>query len=280
MLLVTGMSERSTLWLGDILGSVDSFEKPKDSLFHTEHGPKADYHFLHPEEDHPKHEHLLEQQLGFGSSEDEEKKSGLRAVYAKLRDSYKRKAKSEKERNVLVSQHSAVFFAPWLAERFKAEIVIVMEHPLHFVSDYIANHGRFDFEKLYGEEHLRKQYLSTFENELEDILKGEKDILEEACLLWNILSSVARQYRRAYPDWFFKKVEDFEDSSLRTFRELFDMLELPFGSETKERIRESVEASEAKHHISELDDSQRIQIKKLTEYYARFFYDDSFWDRR
>ena len=55
---------------------------------------------------------------------------------------------------------------------------------------------------------MMKNVLQPFANQIVAYAEEEKDIVDQAILLWRIIYSQVRHYQRAHPDWIYIRHED------------------------------------------------------------------------
>jgi len=148
--------------------------------------------------------------------------------------------RDSRARNVrpLVKDPFALFSAEWFAETFDMKVVIMVRHPAAFVSSIRRLEWKAPFWHLLRQPFLMRDYLHTFENQLRAYSSEERDIIDQAILLWRLLYSSVIQHRHKHPDWIFLRHEDISREPLGQFRDLFTRLDLDFTPEVESAVGE------------------------------------------
>ncbi|MFP4382008.1 MAG: sulfotransferase [Candidatus Sumerlaeia bacterium] len=188
----------------------------------------------------------------------------------------------------------AFFSAEWLAEHFDMDVLILVRHPAAFASSIKIKQWTFDFDNWLEQPLLMEKYLSPWENQIIDFARKERDILDQATLLWNCIYGTARRYRDKHRDWLFVRHEDLSADPVSAFASLFGELGLEFGEKSRQAIlassgahnpkeqeagRQFVRDSKTniknwKHRLTE-DEIERV--RRGTSEVAGAWYDDGDW---
>ncbi len=64
------------------------------------------------------------------------------------------------------------------------------------------------------------------------------DIVDQACLLWNILHYVILNYQERYPSWLFVKYENLANNPVEGFQEVFDYIGMKLDGKIRNTIIE------------------------------------------
>lgn len=140
-------------------------------------------------------------------------------------------------RRALVKDPLAVLSAPWLARRFDMEVVVLVRHPAAFADSIKRRNWHFPFAHLLDQPLLMEKPLASVRAEIESFARHERDIVDQAALLWRIIYGVAVQYRRDHPDWVFVRHEDLSRNPEAEFEKLFGRL----GLEWTDRVRRTID---------------------------------------
>ena len=128
----------------------------------------------------------------------------------------------------LMKDPIAFFSAEWLADRFGADVIILVRHPAAFASSLKRLGWRHDFSDMLEQPLLMRDYLGPFEEEMQAYVRHEHDIIDQAALLWKIIYHVAARNRESHPDWVFVLHEELSRNPLDGFRDLFSAVGLTF----------------------------------------------------
>jgi hypothetical protein len=135
----------------------------------------------------------------------------------------------------LVKDPIAVFSSQWLAERFKADVVVTIRHPAGFVSSLMRLGWTHPFEHFLRQPLLMRN-LSPFEDRIRAFAERPQPLLEQGILLWNLIHYVIQGYRKTRPDWAFVRHEDLSIEPEEGFRRLYNHVGLPFDEATRGSI--------------------------------------------
>lgn len=138
----------------------------------------------------------------------------------------------------LIKDPIALLSADWLHQMFGFSVVCMIRNPLGFVGSLKKAGWEFNFRDLVVQQELLKTRLSQFETEITEFCNNPGDIVDQACLLWNILHSVILDYQKEYPSWLFVKYEDLASNPIEGFQEIFRYLDLRLSIRIQESIKE------------------------------------------
>ena len=151
----------------------------------------------------------------------------------------------------LVKDPFALFSAEWLSEKFDMDVIIVIRHPAAVACSLLRLNWGVPFEHLLDQPLLLRDHLHPFEPEMQQRAEAERDIIEEAILLWRMVYSVVAKYRRRHHNWFFLRHEDIASEPLTQFPALFESLRLEFTPQAASVIQ--------KHSIPEHPNGVAVQ---------------------
>ncbi len=197
-------------------------------------------------------------------------------------------------RRALLKDPIAVFSAEWIARRFGAQVLVCIPHPAAFAGSLKVKGWTFPFRHLRDQPQLMDGLLSSYRSEIENFAETERDIVEQAGLLWTLIYSVVRRYQQRHDDWIFVRHEDLARSPVKSFRKLYDELGLDFNDEirrTIERHSDSQNPVEAESVGKIQRDSRALiyswqdrltqeeitQVRRRTAPVASHFYSDDDW---
>lgn len=196
----------------------------------------------------------------------------------------------------LLKDPIALFSAEWLASRFDMDVVVLIRHPAAFVSSLKLKNWAFPFSHFLEQPLLMRDLLYPFETELRVHEEEEKDVVDQAILLWKIFHHRILEYQKKHPNWIFVRHEDLSLDSVTGFKSLFDNLKLEFTPQINETIKDyssshnPIEAridtthtlkrnsqSNIKNWKNRLTQAEVDRIRNQVEYISKEFYSDQDW---
>lgn len=159
----------------------------------------------------------------------------------------------------------ALFSAEWLAERFDARPLVMIRHPAAFAGSLKRLDWRFDFRNWADQPLLLRDHLGPFEAEIHDFAQRERDIIDQAVLMWNAIHHVIRGYRDRHEDWAFVKYEDLAADPVPGFLDLFARFDLPWS----EGIRAEIERFSSERNRGEVPPFMHRRVKRDSRAAAR-----------
>ena len=196
----------------------------------------------------------------------------------------------------LLKDPIALFSANWLASRFDMDVVVLVRHPAAFVSSLKLKNWTFPFSHFLEQPLLMRDSLYPFEMEIRAHAKEEKDVVDQAILLWKIFHHRILEYKKKHESWIFVRHEDLSLDSIIGFKSLFDSLKLEFTPQIIETIKDyssshnPTEArvdtthtlkrnsqSNIKNWKNRLTQAEVERIRNQVEYISKEFYSDQDW---
>jgi len=129
---------------------------------------------------------------------------------------------------VLIKDPIAVFSAQWLASRFNMDMVILIRHPAAFVNSIRERNWTHDFNHFLNQPLLMEEHLSPFKDEITLLAQVNRDVFDQAILLWKLVYYMVSKYRKKHHDWFYIRHEDLSADPEKGFREIFRYLKIKF----------------------------------------------------
>lgn len=161
---------------------------------------------------------------------------GLRDAWGRIRD-WAKFARGRYEGNrALLKDPVALCSAEWIADAFDAQVVIMIRHPLAFAGSLKKLDWWFPLEDLLRQPQLLEEHLHPFEEEIRTLMEQDRDVVDEAILLWNMLYTVVETYRSHHEGWTFVRHEDLARAPINGFRNLYQRLELSFAEDVRRHI--------------------------------------------
>lgn len=143
----------------------------------------------------------------------------------------------------LIKDPIAVFSAEWLASTFNMQVVVLIRHPAAFAGSLKKKNWAFPFSHLLQQPLLMRDLLYPFRSEIQGFVTRERDIVDQAALLWRLIYFVVRQYENTHSNWLFVRHEDISRDPIGGFHSLFGKLDLDFTSRIEDRIRKHSEST-------------------------------------
>lgn len=141
-----------------------------------------------------------------------------------------------RKRTPLIKDPIALFSAPWLADRFNCRVIVMIRHPAAYVSSIRRAGWKFNFRFLLDQDHLMRDLLEPFREEIESMATRPADYVDQAIALWRIKYSVVDRWRTERPDWEFVRYEDLAADPIAGFRSLYGKIGLPFDITARKTI--------------------------------------------
>ncbi|GMT42523.1 MAG: sulfotransferase family protein [bacterium] len=176
----------------------------------------------------------------------------------------------------------------YLAKNFGVKPVVMIRHPVSFVASTMRLGWELDLTPICAQGELVDDF---FSDETEFLQAKERSTLQSSAALWRALNKVLLMQAENNPRWHVVTHEQLCASPVKTFRELYGGLGLPWSSgierlivkktESKNRasarpgrVQEFSRDSAAifKHSINTLSAEQRKEIYDITEDVAQKFY--------
>lgn len=258
-ILVTGSPRSGTTWCGQVLASQPSVfyvEEP----FHQKHPPgvceaEFDRWFQHigPYNEDEYYEALQKtaelrysawrQARTAARGIQRKSKPGLSGIVEALTEWFRWTAARLSGKRPLLKDPIALFSAEWIADRFDAQVVMMVRHPAGFVHSIQRAGWRHPIEHLTSQPALLDGVLSPIADELKEASARSLDIFEEAILLWKAVYCAVDVYRQRHPEWIIVRNEDLAEHPMEEYRRLCSHLHLPFDTEMQETVRSYTQSS-------------------------------------
>jgi Sulfotransferase family len=137
----------------------------------------------------------------------------------------------------------ALMSAGWLHAGFGLQVICLIRNPLAFAGSLKHANWPFDFRHLARQAHLVDAYFPAWEAEIRRFCEAPGDIIDQACLLWNLLHAAILRHRETYPHWLFLRHEDLARSPLIGFQQIFAYVGLRMTSKLRTVIEHDTSAA-------------------------------------
>ncbi|WP_338812378.1 hypothetical protein V9L05_13320 [Bernardetia sp. Wsw4-3y2] len=281
-ILFTGAFCSQQEWIDTILSTFPSmrylpyFFSPKSetrSVFSFE----SEYPYIDPEKDNS-YASFMTEFISPKKIEQESPKgafsSSFKQLYHRFVDKYQISKETKKEIRPLIYDKHGFFLAEWLYKHYQTDVVILIQHPLSFVYNWIENKKNTDIDTLfsskivsYAPNTLERIILEKQENRFASLQEWEK-----AVRVWLVFAETILYYQLNYPDWLFFRYEDFRETPERTVTDICDMLDLDYTTEflnkfeaTKQIRSQDAEQINADYIKALINETQEY----LTHFYPR-----------
>ena len=192
----------------------------------------------------------------------------------------------------LLKDPIAVFSAQWLAKRFNMDVIVLIRHPAAFVGSIKAAKWAHPFDHFLQQPLLMEHYLAEYRSQIEEFSRTDKDFVDQAILLWNLIHHVILRYREERPDWTFIKHEALSENPVAEFGKIYQKLGIRFSTDIQKKIESYSSAETGRDNLKQLERDSKSniwtwktrltneEIKKVragTAEVARAFYAEESW---
>ena len=136
----------------------------------------------------------------------------------------------------LIRDPIAVFSAEWLSAKFNTDTIVMIRHPAAFAGSLKVKHWTHPFSHFLEQPLLMEDHLFPFEDEIRYFAEKDRDIVDQAALLWKLIHYMILKFRRAHPEWIFVRHEDLSRSPQDGFNSLFGRIGLEFTEHVAEVV--------------------------------------------
>lgn len=145
-------------------------------------------------------------------------------------------------RRALMKDPIALFSAEWLARTFDMDVLVLIRHPAAFAGSLKVANWPHPFDHFLRQPLLMDHHLAAYRSRIEEFTIRDKDIVDRAILLWNLIHHMIRKYRDAHPDWLFVRHEDLSADPVPGYQAIFERLGVTFTTAVEVAIRASSES--------------------------------------
>jgi len=133
----------------------------------------------------------------------------------------------------------ALFSAEWLSKEFDMNVLVMIRHPAAFCLSLKVKNWKFDFNNFLEQPLLMNKYLHEFKEDIHEYAQNEKDILDQAILLWNCIHHTISIYKESHPEWLFVKHEYLSLEPVNQFQLIYETFGLEFTDKARSIILRS-----------------------------------------
>jgi len=139
----------------------------------------------------------------------------------------------------LIKDPFAVFSSEWFRNSLGCRIVIVVRHPAAVTSSILKLGWNFDFQDLLDQPLLMRDWLGSFQAEMEKEIDSQEDLIAQSCLLWRMIYTNVDEMMKKIPEMIIIRHEDFSLDPLAKFKQLYQELDLEFTDDIQNIINVS-----------------------------------------
>jgi Sulfotransferase family len=161
----------------------------------------------------------------------------------------------------LMKDPLAFFSSEWLASTFDMDVVLLVRHPAAFASSVMKFEWNHDFNHFLEQPEMMSDLLSPWEAEIERFAAERQPIIEQACLLWNIVATITLQYRDRHPEWLLYRHEDLSRDPVNGFESMMQELGIAYTAKTIEAIEDHTSERNPKIASREMGQTLKLDSK-------------------
>jgi hypothetical protein len=197
---------------------------------------------------------------------------------------------------ILCKDPIAVFSAPWLADHYRADVVVCIRHPAGFASSLLRLNWDFDFSNWLRQPLFMRDCAGEYAAEIEEFARRPPPRVEQAILLWRVIYARVHHYQVTHPGWTFVRHEDQAADPVSTFRDIYRDCGLDFSPDVRRFLVQSSgegnpeelppeafksvrrhSAAAARTWVTRLSPEVIRQVREGTARETAWFYDDADW---
>lgn len=138
---------------------------------------------------------------------------------------------------VLVKDPLAFFAVEWFADRYDADVVLLVRHPAAFAGSLKRQNWQFDFHSFTEQAGLMEGPLRPFAPEIERAAMDPPDIIDQANLLWRCINDTVHRFGTSRPEWTIVRYEDVAAEPVAGARRLYQAVGQDWNVEIERRVR-------------------------------------------
>lgn len=279
-ILITGAHRSGTTWVGKVLSQDPQIAYVSEPL-HLNHSlgifkqsVNAWYQYIcdeNGEEFNSAYQEII--RFKYQLSDELKNIRNLNSAGKLVRDLISFLSNRLSERRILLKDPFAVVSVPWFLSQLDAKVVIMVRHPLSFVSSLHRLGWQFDFENILQQPLLMRDYLESFRKDMNQVNQQNEDIISQGILLWRMIYSIVDQYRDQDLDIMIVRHEDLSRTPNKIFAEICDYLGIVLSENINVAIHRSTQNSnppeikENNEHAVNLNSIKNLSNwrKRLTE---------------
>lgn len=194
----------------------------------------------------------------------------------------------------LIKDPIAIFSTEWLAYTFDMDVIVLIRHPAAFAGSLKHANWTYPFQHFLNQPLLMQDHLSEYAAEIGAFATDEKDIIDQAILLWNVIYATIIVFKSQHKEWYFVRHEDIADDPIVEYRKIFQRIDLEYPQSIQNEILDFSRAKtsdefedtlsirrESKATIlnwrNRLTPEEIDRVKEGTRQVSSYFYDEGDW---
>lgn len=142
-------------------------------------------------------------------------------------------------KKVVIKDPIGCFTSEYLHKNYMETTVVLWKHPAAFVLSLKRVGWSFDFNELFSQDLLLKNYLRKLPS-LNKIM--ESDSIEKAAYLWKAIYLPLSLYVKRNKNMHFYRIEDVGKYPIEIFKDICEKVDIPFGKRIRRAIIVNTEA--------------------------------------
>jgi hypothetical protein len=153
------------------------------------------------------------------------------------------------------------------------DTLVMIRHPAAFVGSLKVKNWKHPFYHFLVQSTLMEEHLHPFEKEIKYFAQKDRDIVDQAALLWKLIHYMILKFRKTNPHWIFIRHEDLSQDPINGFKSLYSKIKLEFSENISEIIKkhscfEDSTVSQSKYYFNRIHRDSVLNIyqwkKRLT----------------
>ncbi|MEO1205506.1 MAG: sulfotransferase [Pseudomonadota bacterium] len=135
---------------------------------------------------------------------------------------------------VCIKDPVAFFSAPWIAERYDADVIVLVRHPCGVVSSYLELNWASELDAIL--DRSLPDHAGALRDEIEDYRQGPRDLVGDLILQWKIFTTITLDWQSRFPRWTFIVHDRLCETPHEHFDAVFDRIGLRFTDRARASI--------------------------------------------
>ena len=158
----------------------------------------------------------------------------------------------------LIKDPIGLFSSEWIADRFDAQVVVMIRHPAAFASSVKRLAWEFGFEHWLDQPELMRAWLTPFEEDMRHHARVGVDLVEQAILMWRAIYTVVDGFKARHPEWLFVRHEDLADDPAAGYKDMYATLGLAWD----DRVEKKILATSSERNPSEVPNWRHGSVRR------------------
>ena len=158
----------------------------------------------------------------------------------------------------LLKDPIAVFSAPWLADRFDLDVIVMIRQPVAYAGSIVRLRWAFDFNNWRDQPLLMRDFLAPFEREISAMADDPGDLVDQANLKWNAVYHATDVMRATHPNWMFVNYEELASEPMAGYRKMYEQLGLRFDA----RVARQIERYSSDENVKDVPSTDKGTLRR------------------